>query len=239
MLQSPCAICAGASSFSPPRKDGGLIGRVESSESEFLEVRKALSSVRLLIRNSETVRLPCIMPPLQPEDVSLPVKTNACSILLSWRLDMTESRGALAIAGCWISRSGFVQWSAVLLSFADGLPSDASCRSASEAVAHDIAATAKDSLSLASVLSLMERLRSSTSLIGCLQASSRRRQARKALFNSQVIPSGGSSVIAALISLCHSLDIPVRMYARGVLAELSGSYGNLLRKRGGRRYNAE
>lgn len=31
----------------------------------------------------------------------------------------------------------------------------------------------------------------------------------------------------------------VRMYARGVLAELSGSEGNLLRKRGGRRYNAE
>lgn len=136
-------------------------------------------------------------------------------------MDTTESRGILAITCCWISRSGFVQWSAVLLSFADGLPSDASCRSASEAVAHDIAATAKDSLSLASVLSLMERLRSSTSLIGCLQASMRRRQARKALVRSQVIPSGGSSVIAALISLCHSLDIPVRMYARGVLAELS------------------
>ena len=152
---------------------------------------------------------------------------------------MTESRGILAIACCWISRSGFVQRSAVLLSFADGLPSDASCRSASEAVAHDIAATAKDSLSLASVLSLMERLRSSTSLIGCLQASTRRRQAQGVLFSSQVIPSGGSSVIAALISLRHSLAIPVRIYARGVLAELSGSYGNLLRKRGGRRCNAE
>ena len=45
---------------------------------------------------------------------------------------MTESRGILAIACCWISRSGFVQWSAVFLSFADGLPSDASCRSAGE-----------------------------------------------------------------------------------------------------------
>lgn len=134
---------------------------------------------------------------------------------------MTESRGILAIACCWISRSGFVQWSAVLLSFADGLPSDASCRSASEAVAHDIAAAAKGGLLMASVPSLMERLRSSTSLIGCLQASMRRRQAQGVLFSSQVIPSGGSSVIAALISLCHSLDIPVRMYARGVLAELS------------------
>ena len=85
----------------------------------------------------------------------------------------------------------------------------------------------------------MERLRFITSLIGCLQASTRRRQARKALVRSQVIPSGGSSVIAALISLCHGMAIPVRMYARGVLAGLSGSYGNLLRKRGGRRYNAE
>jgi hypothetical protein len=54
---------------------------------------------------------------------------------------------------------------------------------------------------LASVLSLMERLRSSTSLIGCQQASTRRRQARKALVRSQVIPSGGSSAIASLISL--------------------------------------
>ena len=106
-------------------------------------------------------------------------------------------------------------------------------------MAHDIAAAAKDSLSLASVLSLMERLRSSTSLIGCLQVSARRRQARKALVRSQVIPSGGSSVIAALISLCHGMAIPVRMYARGVLAGLSGSYGNLLRKRGERRCNAE
>lgn len=85
----------------------------------------------------------------------------------------------------------------------------------------------------------MERLRFITSLIGCLQASTRRRQARKALVRSQVIPSGGSSVIAALISLCHGMAIPVRMYARGVLAGLSGSYGNLLRKRGGRRCNAE
>ena len=47
----------------------------------------------------------------------------------------------------------------------------------------------------------MERLRFITSLIGCLQASARRRQARKARFNSQVIPSGGSSAIASLISL--------------------------------------
>lgn len=47
----------------------------------------------------------------------------------------------------------------------------------------------------------MERLRFITSLIGCLQASARRRQAREALFNSQVIPSGGSSAIASLISL--------------------------------------
>lgn len=47
----------------------------------------------------------------------------------------------------------------------------------------------------------MERLRFITSLIGCLQASERRRQARKALFNSQAIPSGGSNVIASLISL--------------------------------------
>ena len=84
----------------------------------------------------------------------------------------------------------------------------------------------------------MERLRFITSLIGCLQASARRRQAREALFNSQVIPSGGSSAIASLISLMPQ-PIPVRMYARGVLAGLSGSYGNLLRKRGGRRYNAE
>jgi hypothetical protein len=78
----------------------------------------------------------------------------------------------------------------------------------------------------------MERLRSSTSLIGCLQASTRRRQAQGVLFSSQVIPSGGSSVIASLISLRYSLAIPVRMYARGVLAEVSGPYGNLLRKRG-------
>ena len=71
----------------------------------------------------------------------------------------------------------------------------------SEAVAHDIVVAARGSLSLASVLSLMERLRFITSLIGCLQASARRRQARKARFNSQVIPSGGSSAIASLISL--------------------------------------
>ena len=74
-------------------------------------------------------------------------------------------------------------------------------RESRKAVAHDIAVAARGSLSLASVLSLMERLRSSTSLIGCLQASTRRRQAREALFNSQVIPSGGSSAIASLISL--------------------------------------
>ena len=75
--------------------------------------------------------------------------------------------------------------------------------------------------------------------MAALRASARRRQTREALFNSQVIPSGGSSVIAALISLCHGLAIPVRMYARGVLAELFGSYGNLLQKRGERRCNAE
>lgn len=43
----------------------------------------------------------------------------------------------------------------------------------SEAVAHDIVVAARGSLSLASVLSLMERLRFITSLIGCLQASER------------------------------------------------------------------
>lgn len=74
-------------------------------------------------------------------------------------------------------------------------------RESRKAVAHDTVVAARGSLSLASVLSLMERLRFITSLIGCLQASARRRQARKARFNSQVIPSGGSSAIASLISL--------------------------------------
>ena len=84
---------------------------------------------------------------------------------------------------------------------------------ASKAVAQGLAVVVKSglpmtsvlslssALPMTSVLSLMERLRSSTSLIGCLQASTRRRQAREALFNSQVIPSGGSSAIASLISL--------------------------------------
>lgn len=85
----------------------------------------------------------------------------------------------------------------------------------------------------------MERLRFITSLIGCLQASERRRQARKALFNSQAIPSGGSNVIASLISLILQPSHACPDVCEGHPAKLSGSYGDLLRKRGGRRYNAE
>lgn len=44
---------------------------------------------------------------------------------------------------------------------------------ASEAAAQGLAVVVKSDLLMASALSLMERLRSSTSLIGCLQASER------------------------------------------------------------------
>lgn len=157
-------------------------------------------------------------------------------------MDTTESRDLLAIACCWMSQSGFVQWSAVLLSFADGLPIDASCRSAGEPAKRwhmTLLRQRRTDCRWQPCCPLWNAFAPAPLGLAALPASARRGQAREALFNSQVIPSGGSRVIAALISLCHGLATPVRMYARGVLAELSGSYGNLLRKRGGRRCNAE
>ena len=154
---------------------------------------------------------------------------------------MTESRGILAIACCWISRSGFVQWSAVFLSFADGLPSDASCRSAGEPAKRWHMTLLRQRRTACrwhpccpygapSLHNLSDWLSAS---LGAVKAGS-----------GSPLQQPGHPFRWQQRHCCSDITVPRHGHTCPDVCERRpggalGSYGNLLRKRGGRRCNAE